>query len=115
VTGNHFHVLVHDLEEALGWLAKVWHLEPVQHGKTFAVLPFGETLLLLESGDQDSRVTLGFSSDNCDEDYRAVISRGASSLEEPADRPWGVRAAYIKGPGELTLEIEQLLEKPHKY
>ena len=113
MTGNHFHVLVRDLNEALGWLATVWRLEPVHRGKTFAVLPFGETMLLLDSSDQDSQVTLGFSSDNCDEDYRAVLSRGAIAAEGPADRPWGVRAAYIKGPGGLTLEIEQTLEKPH--
>ncbi len=113
MTGNHFHVLVRNLKETLGWMETVWQLEPVHRGKTFAVLPFGETLLLLDSSDQDSKVTLGFNSDNCDEDYRTAISRGAIGLEEPSDRPWGVRAAYIKGPGGLTLEIEQPLEEPH--
>lgn len=107
--GNHFHVSVRNLGEALGWLETVWRLTPVHRGRTFAVLPFGDVLLVLDEAEIDSEVTLGFSSTNCDRDYRDVLSRGAVSLEEPADRPWGVRAAYIKGPGKLTVEIEQTL------
>jgi hypothetical protein len=30
-------------------------------------------------------------------------------IEEPADRSWGVRVAYLKGPGRITLELEQEL------
>jgi len=35
----------------------------------------------------------------------------AETIEAPQDRPWGARAAYLKGPGGLTVEIEQLLKR----
>ena len=105
--GNHFHIRVRDLETTLGWFERVWQLEPTHKGQTFAVLPFGSIQFVLDLSDQDSLATLGFDSDNCDRDYQSVIERGATVLEEPADRSWGVRVAYIKGPAGLTLEIEQ--------
>jgi hypothetical protein len=40
-----------------------------------------------------------------------VGGRGAEMIEAPQDRPWGARAAYLKGPGGLTVEIEQVLKR----
>src|SRR2546429_2236096 len=57
----------------------------------------------------DSVVTIGFDSKDCDADYRMITSRGAEPIEAPQDRPWDARTAYVKGPGGLTVEIEQLL------
>jgi hypothetical protein len=57
----------------------------------------------------DTTATIGFDSQNCDEDFRAVVARGGIALERPTDRPWGVRSAYIQGPGALRFEIEQPL------
>lgn len=107
--GNHFHICIRDLETTVGWFERVWQLEPTHKGRTFAVLPFGPVQLVLDVSDQDSLATLGFDSDNCDQDCQAVMERGATVLEPPADRSWGVRVAYIKGPAGLTLEIEQPL------
>lgn len=107
--GNHFHVCVKELETTLGWFERVWQLEPRHKGQTFAVLPFGPIQLVLDVSDQDSLATLGFASDNCERDCQSVVERGATVLEQPADRSWGVRVAYIKGPAGLTLEIEQPL------
>jgi predicted enzyme related to lactoylglutathione lyase len=109
--GNHFHVFVRDLGETLGWFERVWQVKPTHKGKTFAVLPFGPVLLILDASDQDSLATLGFDSDNCDRDCQSVVERGADVLEPPADRSWGVRVAYIRGPAGLTLEIEQPLSE----
>jgi hypothetical protein len=36
-----------------------------------------------------------------------LVKRGAKGLEEPADRSWGARTAYIQGPGQLRFELEQ--------
>jgi uncharacterized glyoxalase superfamily protein PhnB len=63
-------------------------------------------ILILDAAAEDTPATLGFESDDCDRDYRAVIGRGAVSLEAPANQPWGVRAAYLRGPGRLKFEIE---------
>ncbi len=49
---------------------------------------------------------MGFESDDCDRDFRAVIERGGIALEPPTNKDWGVRTAYFKGPGELKFEIE---------
>ena len=107
--GNHFHLRVRDLEETLVWFERVWQVEPTHTGKTFAIVPFGPIQLVLDVSDQDSIATLGFDSADCDRDCQSVVARGAIVLEDPADRSWGVRAAYIKGPAGLTLEIEQPL------
>jgi lactoylglutathione lyase len=67
--------------------------------------------VILDAGAADSTVTLGFDSEDCDADYRTVTARGAETIEAPQDRPWGARAAYVKGPGGLTVELEQRLKR----
>jgi lactoylglutathione lyase len=74
-------------------------------------LGFGEFGLFLDAAPTDSVVTLGFDSADCDAGYRTVTGRGAETIETPQDRPWGGRAAYLKGPGGLTFEIEQILKR----
>ena len=39
------------------------------------------------------------------------LNRGAEPIEAPHDTPWGTRTAYLKGPGSITVEIEQLLNR----
>jgi len=107
--GGHIHLFVRDLPEVLGWMDRVWQVRPSYQGKQMAVVPFGQIQLVLDTSEHDTVATLGFDTDNCDRDYRTVVDRGATSLEAPTDRPWGVRAAYIKGPAGLTFEIEQRL------
>jgi len=63
---------------------------------------------ILDKADEDISCTIGFESTNCDEDFKEVTSKGAKVIEKPDDKPWGVRAAYIQGPGKLTLEIEEM-------
>ena len=50
-------------------------------------------------------------SDDCDRDYGRVVERGAETVSAPEDKPYGSRAAYVKGPGALTFEIEQPLKR----
>jgi uncharacterized glyoxalase superfamily protein PhnB len=70
---------------------------------------FGSTQLVINDVADDIPSTVAFTSDNCDLDYRDVVARGAVSVSEPKDMPWGVRAAFVQGPGQLTFEIEQTL------
>lgn len=107
---NHLHVAVRDLPGALEWLATVWDIRPTfQNGGGMASLPLHGTTLILDAADEDAGATIGFASDDCDEDYRLALARGAESVEPPEDRPWGVRAAYLHGPARITFEIEQEL------
>ena len=107
---NHIHLGVRDLPAALAWLERVWQLKAEFQNERMATLSFGKFILILDAAEADSPATIGFESENCDEDFRTVVERGAVPLEPPSDRPWGVRCAYIQGPGRLKFEIEQPLK-----
>ena len=106
MTLNHVHLGVRDLSGALEWVQRIWQVGPAFQNERMATLEFGVFILILDAAAEDSPATLGFESDDCDRDYRAVIARGAVPLEAPANQPWGVRAAYLRGPGSLKFEIE---------
>jgi predicted enzyme related to lactoylglutathione lyase len=106
MTLNHVHLGVRDLSGALEWLQRIWQVGPAFQNERMATLQFGAFILILDAAAEDSPATVGFESDDCDRDYRAVIARGAVSLEAPANQPWGARAAYLRGPGSLKFEIE---------
>lgn len=106
---NHLHVPVRDLPSALAWLARIWDIRPTVEDGGMAVLSLHGTSLILDAADEDGLATIGFASDNCDEEYGLASQRGAETLEAPQDRAWGVRAAYLRGPGRITFEIEQEL------
>jgi len=57
--------------------------------------------------DEDAVAIIEFASDDCDRDYRQASDRGAETMESPQDCAWGVRAAYLRGPGRITFEIEE--------
>jgi catechol 2,3-dioxygenase-like lactoylglutathione lyase family enzyme len=106
---SHVHCRVRDLQAAARWFEQVWQVVPAVHNERMVWLGFGEFGVILDGAPADSVVTLGFDSEDCDADYRTVTGRGAETIEAPQDRPWGARTAYLKGPGGLTVEIEQLL------
>jgi hypothetical protein len=107
--GNHFHVHIRDLPGALAWFARVWVTEPIYQEESMAVLQFGPILLVLDQDEEETVTTIGYATADCDADFRTAVGRGAQAIEEPADRSWGVRVAYLKGPGRLTMELEQEL------
>jgi catechol 2,3-dioxygenase-like lactoylglutathione lyase family enzyme len=109
---SHVHVGVKDLPEALRWLDRVWQAKPTFQNERMASVPLGGFTVFFDVGSADTPITLGFDSKNCDADFDAVIARGGVALEKPTDRPWGVRAAYVQGPGALKFEIEQVLPQP---
>ena len=106
MTLNHVHLGVRDLSGALEWLQRIWQVGPSFQNERMATLQFGSFILILDAATEDSAATVGFESDDCDRDYQAVIQRGAVPLEAPGNRPWGARAAYVRGPGNLKFEIE---------
>ena len=108
---NHIHVSVRDLSAALGWLDRVWQVKPEFQNERMATFSFDEFVLILDAADIDSPATIGFESEDCDADFRTAVERGAVPIEPPSDKPWGVRGAYIQGPGRLKFEIEQPVKK----
>jgi catechol 2,3-dioxygenase-like lactoylglutathione lyase family enzyme len=103
---NHIHLSVRDLRTALDWLDRIWQLKPQFQNDRMATVPFGSFTLILDAAETDSSATIGFESDDCDRDYRTVLERGAVAIEPPSNKTWGVRAAYVQGPGCLRFEIE---------
>ena len=103
---NHIHVAVRDLSGALAWLERVWEVKSEFQNETMATLVFDDFTLILDSAEADSLATIGFESDNCDRDFDAAVGRGAICLQSPENKPWGIRSAYIQGPGRLRFEIE---------
>jgi hypothetical protein len=104
---SHVHFSVRRLGPALKTFRRLWKVRPTYQDRWMAVLPFGGMYVILDAADKDSLGTIAFRSKNCDRDYRSVIKRGAVSVEPPADRPYGARTAYVRGPGKLTFEIDQ--------
>jgi hypothetical protein len=109
--GAHVHLGVRSLAKTLAWMEKVWKTKPVYRDEQMAVVPFGPLTLIFDAAAKDSAATLAYSCRNCDSEYRKVLRRGARPVHPPADRAYGVRSAYVKGPGALTFEIEQPLPR----
>ena len=78
-----------------------------------SMFSFGSVSIIINDSEKDVPSTIAFWSNNCDHDYEDVIAKGAISIQEPENKPWGVRTAFIQGPGKLTFEIEEVLQK-HK-
>ncbi len=97
-----FNCVVKELAAAMRWFESVCGIKASFTNEYMTVFSLGEFSLILDAGESDSKVTIGFQSENCDR-----VDRGGVSLEPPANHIWGTRAAYIKGPGALIIEIEQ--------
>jgi hypothetical protein len=109
VTISHVHCRVKDLSGAVDWFTSRCGVAPSFSDLRMAVLPFGEFTLILDAASNDSVATIGFNSSDCNADFATMLTRGAQAIEEPRDRPYGARVAYLQGPGALTIELEQIL------
>ena len=107
---SHVHCRVRDLPAAARWFHQVLQVNSVFNNERMVWLGFGDFGVILDAAPADSALTIGFDSDDCDADFRTLTGRGAETMEAPQDRPWGTRSAYLKGPGALTIELEQLLK-----
>jgi catechol 2,3-dioxygenase-like lactoylglutathione lyase family enzyme len=103
---NHIHLQVRDLNAAVVWFERILQLNPGFRDERMATFSFNTMTLIFDAAKDDVPATVGFESNDCDRDFQTVVERGAVALEPPTNKPWGVRAAYFKGPGELRFEIE---------
>lgn len=111
MTLNHIHLRIRDLNAAVVWFEKVLGVHPGFQNEQMATFSFNSMTLILDAASDDVSATVGFETDNCDRDFKAVVERGAAVVEPPTDKAWGVRTAYFKGPGELKFEIEGPIAK----
>ena len=106
MTLNHIHLQVCDLKGAIDWFEKILQIHPGFQNERMATFAFDSFTIIVDAASDDAPATVGFESDDCDRDFRAVVERGAIALEPPTNQEWGVRAAYFRGPGALRFEIE---------
>lgn len=106
---SHMHLGFKNLEGAVCWMKDVLAKEPGYRNANMATFDFENTSLVFDQSDDDTVLTFGVKTLDCDRAFAEMQRRGAVALDEPTDQPWGVRAAYIQGPGGVTLEIEQTM------
>jgi catechol 2,3-dioxygenase-like lactoylglutathione lyase family enzyme len=111
MTLNHLHLRVRDLGATVDWFGKIMQVRPGFRNEHMATFSFDAMTLIFDAANDDVSATIGFESHDCDSDFKAVVGRGAVGLEPPANRDWGVRTAYFKGPGALKFEIEGPIKK----
>jgi hypothetical protein len=103
----HFHVGVQDLDAAKRWFEQVGGLSPSVAAPGIAAFELGGVTLVLDRSEVDVPITVAIHAPSCDVAHADFVARGAETLAAPSDKRWGVRSAYLKGPGRLTLEIEE--------
>jgi hypothetical protein len=106
---SHIHLGINDLTSAVRWLEEVCAVKSDLRIPGKALIPFGGILLVLDSAQGEVAATVAFVVDDCNKKYDELVARGAETLSPPRDFPWGVRTAFVRGPGALTIEIEQSL------
>jgi predicted enzyme related to lactoylglutathione lyase len=109
MTVSHVHCQVKDLPGAAAWFTTIFGVSASFSDARMGVFQIDGFTVILDAASNDSAVTIGFSSSDCDADFNSLVAKGAHAIEAPADRPYGARAAYLQGPGAIKIEIEQLL------
>ena len=107
---SHLHIGFKNLPGAIEWMKAHMKMKPRYQNDFMAVFAHQNLTLVFDQDKKDTALTMAFESKNCDLDVAKIKKTGVKLLEEPQDQPWGVRVAYIQGPGNLVLEIEQILK-----
>lgn len=107
---GHLHLGFRDFDGSVRWMKNVLGKEPGYSNQNMATFDFGHTSLVFDRSEADTVLTVALKSGNCEKDFLEIKSRGAQVIEGPTDQPWGVRTAYLQGPGQVTIEIEQTLK-----
>ncbi len=107
---GHIHIGFKNLESAVKWMSQKLGKEPGYSNPNMAAFYFDGINFVFDQSDTDSSVSLAITSESCDTDFESLTIRGAKTIEVPADQLWGVRTAYIEGPGKLIFELEETLK-----
>ena len=107
----HIHLPVHDLDATLAGFEKMFGLKPTYRDPHMAVLPAEPFPVIFDVETDACEGFLALASDDCDKDYQRLLSLGAVSKEPPQDNWWGTRSAYVQGPDNLIIELEQAKAK----
>jgi uncharacterized glyoxalase superfamily protein PhnB len=104
---SHLHVGFKDFPAASDWFTRVAGNAPRFRNDKLAYHQFGSVVVVLEQAADDTPVTLAFKSASVDADFARLSGQGVEVIQSPIDQKWGVRSAYLKGPGGVTFELEE--------
>jgi uncharacterized glyoxalase superfamily protein PhnB len=107
---GHLHIGVQDLPSAIGWMNQILNQKPSFQNPKMASFDLDNISLIFDQSDKNAEMILALKALDCSQLLDDLRERGAVVMEEPQDQPWGVRTAYIQGPGNLTIELEQALK-----
>ncbi|GAB3713548.1 VOC family protein [Amycolatopsis oliviviridis] len=103
---------VHDLDETVGFYRDVLGFEVRAAGQVVSVSPPSqpELRIVLARPDVEGDRLLGsltFATDNCDATFEHIEATGAEVMQEPIDRPQGVRDCAFLDPSGNMLRFSQ--------
>lgn len=116
-------IYVADVEDTIAFYEKAFNLKPlfIHESKQYAELDTGNTKLafsseaLAESNgveftkNNKNKASAGFEiafvSENVHDDYKSACNKGAVSVKEPEQKPWGQTVAYVKDLNGVLIEI----------
>ncbi|OXM42875.1 VOC family protein [Amycolatopsis alba] len=104
-------LVVHDLDEAIGFYRDVLGFEVRDDGRLVSVGPPSQPDLRIVLTPSDVEHVplggLGFVTDNCDATFEHIEASGAEVMQEPIDRPDGVRDCAFFDPSGNVLRFSQ--------
>jgi len=106
---SHLHIEFRDLEKAVVWMKQKMNQAPTFQNSQMAIFQINELGINFDKAATDSKITLALKSLNCDADFKSLVEKGVEVIESPNSKPYGVRSAYIQGPGQLIIEVDQNL------
>lgn len=107
---GHIHIGLTDLDAAVEWMNHNLEKEPGYRNANMAAFYFDGISFVFDKSDEDTALSVAISTDSCDAEFEKITLKGAQVIEAPANQPWGVRTAYLVGPGKITVEIEETLK-----
>jgi catechol 2,3-dioxygenase-like lactoylglutathione lyase family enzyme len=107
---GHIHINVKDLSGATAWMNRILGKAAGFQNPRMASYDFENISLVFDQSEVDSEISLALKASDCDQTFSELIQKGGIQIDEPQDQPWGVRTAYIQGPGAITIELEQVIK-----
>jgi predicted enzyme related to lactoylglutathione lyase len=109
MTVSHLHLNIRDLPAGIEWFRRFLDVSPDFANERMASIRLEGLALVLDQSQAESAAILALAAESCDAEVERLVERGAVVTEAAVNRPWGVRNAYLAGPGAITLEVEETL------
>jgi len=104
---SHIHLGFKNLSSAVQWMQQVLQMDPFYQNDHMAAFAFENIEYVFDLSDSETAATMAFACDDCEKKFKELASRGAVAIESPEEQPWGVKTAYLQGPGKVIIELEQ--------